>query len=300
MNPAETLTLTSSAFSTNFLAGQSRVGIKIDGLGSVENGPSYTSSTTTWTIPAGTLTAGRNYNAIVEFDRMVDLQSPILSGVAFAAYMTVTEFTIQAVTPQTPSLTAQPANQTVVAGQGASFTAAASGNPAPTFQWQVSTDGGTTWTDLVEGSPYAGVTADTLSITGATPAMGGYQYRCVATNSAGSATSAPANLTVRLSAADFNGDGQIDILWQNLDTGQRGVWLMHGTTVLGYVSLLDVPAPWQIAGTGDFDGDGQTDILWQNLDTGQRGVWLMHGTTVLGYVALPDVPAPWASTVGQG
>src|SRR5207245_8041739 len=47
-----------------------------------------------------------------------------------------------------PSPTTNPVDTTVCAGALASFTAAASGSPAPTVQWQVSTDGGTIFTDI--------------------------------------------------------------------------------------------------------------------------------------------------------
>ena len=68
---------------------------------------------------------------------------------------------------------------------------------------------------------------------------------------------------------DFNGDGKPDILWQNTSTGERGLYLMDGTTVSSWVSLPTVPTAWQITGTGDFNGDGNTDILWQNTVTGE-------------------------------
>jgi hypothetical protein len=92
--------------------------------------------------------------------------------------------------PQTaPTITAQPANQTVTAGDTASFNAAAGGNPAPTVQWQVSTDSGATFTNI------SGATAATLSFT-ALAGDSGKQYRAVFSNSEGSAASSAATLTV--------------------------------------------------------------------------------------------------------
>jgi hypothetical protein len=87
-----------------------------------------------------------------------------------------------------PAVTTQPVNQTVTAGQTATFTAAASGNPIPTVQWQVSTNG-TTWTNI------AGATVSPYSFTAAA-ADTGKQYRAVFNNSRGSATSNAATLTV--------------------------------------------------------------------------------------------------------
>ena len=77
-----------------------------------------------------------------------------------------------------------PTNQTATAGQTATFTAAASGYPTPTVQWQVSTDGGKAFSDL------AGATLAPLSFP-ATAAQNGYEYRAVFSNSVGTATTVP-------------------------------------------------------------------------------------------------------------
>ena len=74
-------------------------------------------------------------------------------------------------------------------GSTASFSAAASGAPAPTVQWQVSTDTGDTW------SPISGATSATYSFT-TSPTQNGYEYEAVFTNTAGQATTNPAILTV--------------------------------------------------------------------------------------------------------
>ena len=92
--------------------------------------------------------------------------------------------------------TNQPINQQVAAGSNAAFVATAFGTPAPSLQWQVSTNGGSTWANLSDAAPYSGSATGTLAITGATLAISGSQYRCAATNSAGTATSNGAVLTV--------------------------------------------------------------------------------------------------------
>lgn len=93
-----------------------------------------------------------------------------------------------------PQITQQPAGTSVVANNTASFTAAASGTPAPTVQWQFSTNGGTSWTPVASGG-----TSATYSFT-AQQSQNGYQYRAVFSNGAGSATTAAAALTVVASA----------------------------------------------------------------------------------------------------
>src|SRR5437879_11051741 len=95
--------------------------------------------------------------------------------------------TVNPATP--PTITTQPANQTVTTGQTATFTAAATGSPTPTVQWQVSTDSGVTFSNV------SGATSTTLSFTTAS-LQNGYQYRAVLTNTAGPATTTAAALTV--------------------------------------------------------------------------------------------------------
>jgi len=90
---------------------------------------------------------------------------------------------------QSPIVTIQPTDLTVNNNQTATFTAAASGYPAPTVQWQRSTDGGTTWNNL------PGATSTTYSFT-AHSGDNNHQFRAVFTNVAGSATTNAAILTV--------------------------------------------------------------------------------------------------------
>jgi gliding motility-associated-like protein len=51
------------------------------------------------------------------------------------------------------------------------------GTPITTYQWQVSTDNGETWTNLTNNAIYSGVTAATLQFSTLTAAMNAYQYR---------------------------------------------------------------------------------------------------------------------------
>ena len=88
-----------------------------------------------------------------------------------------------------PAITSQPADTTVSAGATTSFTVIATGSPTPTIQWQVSTDSGSTWSDL------SGATLGTYSVS-AVKSMSGSQYRAVLTNDLGSITTSVASLTV--------------------------------------------------------------------------------------------------------
>jgi hypothetical protein len=88
-----------------------------------------------------------------------------------------------------PSVTTEPTVQVANAGQSATFTAAASGNPAPAVQWQFSADGGTTFNNIL------GATSTTYTFT-AEPSENGDEYQAVFTNSVGTVNTDAASLTV--------------------------------------------------------------------------------------------------------
>ena len=82
----------------------------------------------------------------------------------------------------------------VFATNQVSFSAAADGFPVPAVQWQVSTNGGATFTDV------PGATAGGLNVSPAAAANGN-QYRAVFTNASGTRTTNAATLTVDTSPA---------------------------------------------------------------------------------------------------
>ena len=101
------------------------------------------------------------------------------------------------------SVTTQPSNQSITYGANATFTAAGAGNPAPSVQWQVSTNGGSNWTNL------SGETSTTLTVTKPSVSQSGNQYRAVFTNTCSgtqTATSNAATLTVAAKAITVTPD----------------------------------------------------------------------------------------------
>ena len=92
-----------------------------------------------------------------------------------------------------------PVNQTICTDKVATFSAAVTAGTGPhSYQWQVSTNGGTTFANVANGGVYSGATSTTLTITAPPVSMSTYQYRCVVTGAApcASATSRQAVLTV--------------------------------------------------------------------------------------------------------
>lgn len=89
------------------------------------------------------------------------------------------------------SINTQPINTATCDNASASFSISAI--DATAYQWQV--NDGMGWTD-VAGPVYTGATDSILSITGATLAMNGYQYRAIAIGCTGNDTSSVVTLTV--------------------------------------------------------------------------------------------------------
>ena len=140
-----------------------------------------------------------------------------------------------------PAITAQPASQTVTAGAAVTFTAAASGSPAPTFQW------------MKDGAMLAGATSASFTIASAAATDAG-TYTVVATNAAGSATSTGAVLTVN----PASGPAAPVITAQ-----PQAMTATAGQSVSFVVAATGTPAPtfaWQREPAGS--------ATWENLGEG--------------------------------
>jgi len=140
----------------------------------------------------GTSTVGWYVDDIlVKSEPLVYMRSSLFNtaGVRIAFSDTVT-LIIQTAVCTNVSITTQPANTNACTGSNATFIVVAAGT-LPTYQWQVSTDGGTTWTNV------AAATSASLALTSVTSAMNNYRYRVIVNNTCPSTvTSNGAILTV--------------------------------------------------------------------------------------------------------
>ena len=160
-------------------------------------------------------------------------------------------------TTTSPTITQQPANQTVNAGQTATFTASASGTPTPTVQWQVSSNGGV-FTNV------AGATSGTLMVTGTAASQNGNTYQAIFTNTAGNVTTTAATLTV-----DFG---------PQITQQPTNQMVSAGTPATFNASASGNPAPtvqWQVStGGGAFSnitGATSATLMVTGTTSGQNG-----------------------------
>ncbi len=76
------------------------------------------------------------------------------------------------------AITAQPVNtNTICSGGNTSFSVGVSGT-LQSYQWQVNT--GTGFVNVLNGGVYNGASTDSLTLTGASTTMNGFQFRCIA------------------------------------------------------------------------------------------------------------------------
>ena len=197
--------------------------------GSAVAGSDYTTLGNSVVIPAGASSVqvaiaplkssypGDRATVVVDLDH-----SPAYSYLLGPNHCAMTTL-VDGVSGTAPSITTQPANTTVTAGQTATFTVAASGTGPLSYQWKCA-------------SANVGTNSATLTLANAQASTAG-SYACVVSNSSGSVTSIAATLTVNavpvpggsgtglmgtyFPSADFTGtsvthlDPTIDFDWGN-------------------------------------------------------------------------------------
>jgi hypothetical protein len=148
------------------------------------------------------------------------------------------------VNPKT-NISGNPASQSILAAGNASFTVTATGTSI-TYKWQVSTNGGTSYSNLSNGGVYTGTATSTLNLTAVPLSMNGYKYRCVVTGTCASATSSAALLTVSNPC-------------QNA-TGLTTTSITSSGAKLNWVAVSN-PAQWQVQYKSTATGSVWKDVL---------------------------------------
>ncbi len=183
----------------------------------------------------------------------VYMSSTALTG-GSAAHLIMKDVEVtNGVTTTAPAIGLQPTAQTVPVGGTASFSAGATGSPAPTLQWQRQPAGTTGFTNLTDGGAYSGSTTGTLVINNTTVAMSGDQFQLVATNTAGTATSNAVALTVTTVTVP-----------PSFTTQPQSQSAISGDTVVFSAAATGQPAPtyqWQKNGSNIPGATGSSLVL---------------------------------------
>jgi len=145
-----------------------------------------------------------------------------------------------------------PENYTSCIGEDSYQYAVIIGDPEPTLQWQVSTDDGLNWDNLINNDQYSDINTNTLTIYNPSEDMQDYLYRLSGTNSVGSVQTNSASIILEdeLVVATNPGDATvsagddhtfiadvgdpIELNWQkSTDNGSSWDWLENNTIYSG-------------------------------------------------------------------
>jgi len=182
------------------------------------NGTSFTvAATASSSLPVNIISNGNcsgngNGTANISMGNGSGICTIIYAQPGDAYFLPATSITDIVSVTNLPVITLNPVDAWILPGATATFTTAATGNPNPTVQWQVSSDGGATFTNI----PVA--TSTTYSLPNAQLADNGLQYRAVFTNTEGSSNSTVAILHVdnvpplvtTVNSVSDTGDGRLD------------------------------------------------------------------------------------------
>jgi hypothetical protein len=81
-----------------------------------------------------------------------------------------------------------------------------------------------------------------------------------------------------VAAADFDHDGQADLVWRNVDSQKIVIWTLFNLARTGALApdpAQAVNANWELVAAADMNADFNTDLVWYNRDSGNVVLWLM-------------------------
>jgi hypothetical protein len=204
----------------------------------------------------------------------------------------------------TASITTQPANDAGCSGSDVSFTVQATN--AISYQWQVSTDGGTTWTNIT------GATSATYTAAGVNDTDNNNQYRVIIDGGCNSVTSAAAVLTVHPlpvvsasgpttavcsgSAVTLTGNGANTYTWNNgvtngvaFNISSTTTYTVTGTDANGCTSTGDItvtvnPVPTVVISTANtsVEEGSSTTLTATATPAATTFTWFKNGGVVPG------------------
>ena len=207
---------------------------------------------TSWTVISGANLATYSPGVLTQ---TTHYRRTTVSTIGSATCQSTTTTPVVITVGTASTITTQPVSQNVRALSNVTMVVAATGGSGTRqIQWQISTDNGGNWTNIVEDIVYTGANTNTLTITAVNQAMEGYKYRVLITqsdNGCNAVVSNVANLTI-----DTDKDGVPDAI--DLDDDNDGITdTIEGGTDKdgdGIPNYLDV----------DSDNDGIVDAIESN------------------------------------
>lgn len=84
--------------------------------------------------------------------------------------------------------------------------------------------------------------------------------------------------------ADFNRDGNPDLMFQNDLNGHLSVWYLDADRLLLSAPTLErnPDSGWKVRTVADYNNDGWPDLVFQNNTTGKVVIWFMNNTSFIG------------------
>ncbi|MCU0339790.1 MAG: immunoglobulin domain-containing protein, partial [Spirosomaceae bacterium] len=196
---------------------------------STDGGVNYT-NVSNGTLYSGATSATLNINNVTGLDGYLyrcNITNAVATVATNAAKLTVNRFILQ------------PTNMSTCSSCGAGFTVIARGSGL-TYQWQISTDNGMTFSDISNGGVYSGATTKTLVISNAN-GLNGRQYRCILGGCPSGVTSNAATLTVTTTASPTTlAAGDVAIVAYNASDDANGGFTQDDEIV--FVLLKDIVA----------------------------------------------------------
>jgi hypothetical protein len=221
-------------------------------------------------IPAGALKEGQVYSLEIDYAEFGSENITTNPGTEyFTSYESATNLTIVATAPpsQMPAVTVQPQSHTIAALRSVVLKCAATGVPAPDYQW------------YFNGSPIANSQQPTYILNYAAPANAG-SYYCVASNPSGSATSS----TVTLAVSATNDIGRLTNISCRAAVGTGAGVMIAGFTVGGNPSFANQDLLVRASGPalGQFNVPGilpdpQLALFNTSVQIGSNAGWMGDG-----------------------
>ena len=194
-----------------------------------------------------------------------------------------------------PYITSEPKDQDALTGSDFAFTATAGGDPAPSIQWQESTNGGVTWENL------DGETAASFSGV-ASSAQDGSTFKAVFTNAAGTVESLPVSLAVAAVKVDTSSSPSAPVAGQGVTlTADISSATLPSLSIVGKVRFYDGA---NLLATKNVVG-GVATLLTKKLALGTHGIVAQYlatttATPVDSSARIVTVSAPHTTTTVSG